>query len=53
MVDYEFILGTKAERNKTKEINYLSLDLSQCDVARYEFQSFGNGLFVLSVRVRF
>lgn len=27
MADYEFILGAEAERNKTKEMNYLSLDL--------------------------
>ena len=28
MADYEFVLGTEAERNKTKETNYLSLDLN-------------------------
>jgi len=28
MADYEFILGTEAERNKTKEMNHLSLDLN-------------------------
>lgn len=28
MADYEFILGAEAERNKTKEMNYLSLDLN-------------------------
>ena len=28
MADYELILGAEAERNKTKEMNYLSLDLN-------------------------
>lgn len=28
MADYEFILGAEAEKNKTKEMDYLSLDLN-------------------------